>query len=584
MSESDQGGAGRREVAYRLFAAEFDDADFSHSESDEERAPNYVITPTGARVNRLFVVGVLTEVESVSEDVLRARVVDPTGAFVLYAGQYQPDEQAFLDGAQTPMFVAVTGKARTFQPDDSEQIYTSVRPESISEVDAATRDRWTVQTAEQTLDRVAEMATARDSDRRGDELETALEEHGVDEGLAAGIPMAIEHYGTTADYLAELRSLALDAARLVAGDIDEVEGVSVAPGDGTDTALDELATAEFDLEAPTGTATPTDSETGAQPETTTPAPSATDEDATAVESETATAESEPTTTGSDATGASDAGIAAAESTTAETDTVNTTTSVEATETDRDSATAATDASGSTQQTEDVEANQSLAADSEDSPATDLGDASQTAVSADAESEPQSTGSTDDAAEDIGDFEPGEFELDAEEREEIEEEFGTEFQSGTEVSEPGEADIETPDPEELAAEADAEAADDAATAAATDPTETDSPTEPTDEIETATATTEQGDEESAPTTEDADTNTESGDEEAVAPDTEDVNLEDAAVDLMGELDEGGGADRTAVVDALVERHGASEADAEAAIQDALMDGRCYEPDDDTLTPI
>ena len=48
MSESeDQGGAGRREVAYRLFAAEFEDADFSYSESDEERAPNYVVSPTG---------------------------------------------------------------------------------------------------------------------------------------------------------------------------------------------------------------------------------------------------------------------------------------------------------------------------------------------------------------------------------------------------------------------------------------------------------------------------------------------------------------------------------------------------------
>jgi len=38
MSES-QGGAGRREVAWRLFAAEFDDLDFSYSQSDEERAP-----------------------------------------------------------------------------------------------------------------------------------------------------------------------------------------------------------------------------------------------------------------------------------------------------------------------------------------------------------------------------------------------------------------------------------------------------------------------------------------------------------------------------------------------------------------
>jgi len=53
---------GNREVAHRLFAAEFNDATYSYSESDEERAPNYVVTPTGARVNRLFAIGVLPEV------------------------------------------------------------------------------------------------------------------------------------------------------------------------------------------------------------------------------------------------------------------------------------------------------------------------------------------------------------------------------------------------------------------------------------------------------------------------------------------------------------------------------------------
>ena len=76
-----------REVAYRVFADEFNDAHYTYAESDEERAPNYLVTPTGARVNRLFVVGVLTEVEEVSDGVIRARVVDPTGAFVIYAGQ-----------------------------------------------------------------------------------------------------------------------------------------------------------------------------------------------------------------------------------------------------------------------------------------------------------------------------------------------------------------------------------------------------------------------------------------------------------------------------------------------------------------
>jgi Uncharacterized protein conserved in archaea len=84
-------GPGTREVAYRLFATEFEDSELSYSESDEERAPNYVVTPTGLRLNRLFTVGVLTEVERLNSDTLRGRIVDPTGAFVTYAGQYQPE-------------------------------------------------------------------------------------------------------------------------------------------------------------------------------------------------------------------------------------------------------------------------------------------------------------------------------------------------------------------------------------------------------------------------------------------------------------------------------------------------------------
>ncbi|MFC6752877.1 RPA family protein, partial [Halorubrum tibetense] len=160
-------GPGTREVAYRLFAAEFDDASLSYSESDEERAPNYVVTPTGARVNRLFVAGVLTEVERVNDETSRGRVVDPSAAFVTYAGQYQPDEAAFLERAEPPTFVALTGKARTFEPEDSDQVFTSVRPESLNEVDANVRDRWVVSAAESTLDRLAVFAAALESELRG---------------------------------------------------------------------------------------------------------------------------------------------------------------------------------------------------------------------------------------------------------------------------------------------------------------------------------------------------------------------------------------------------------------------------------
>ncbi len=144
-----------REVARRAFAAEFNDAEFTFKESDDERAPLYALLPTGERANRVFVVGTLTETEDIGEDseYWRGRVVDPTGTFFVYAGQYQPEAASALRDADTPQYVAVVGKPRTFETDDG-SVNVSLRPESITAVDEATRDRWVVETAERTLERL----------------------------------------------------------------------------------------------------------------------------------------------------------------------------------------------------------------------------------------------------------------------------------------------------------------------------------------------------------------------------------------------------------------------------------------------
>jgi len=149
-------GAPTREVARRAFAAEFNDASHTFKESEDERAPVYLLLPTGEQANRVFVVGTLTEKEDVGEDseYWRGRVVDPTGTFFVYAGQYQPDAAGMLRELEPPAYVAIAGKPRTYETDDG-TVNVSVRPESITVVDAATRDRWVVETAERTLERVA---------------------------------------------------------------------------------------------------------------------------------------------------------------------------------------------------------------------------------------------------------------------------------------------------------------------------------------------------------------------------------------------------------------------------------------------
>src|SRR6056297_3871132 len=155
MSESESESV-TREVSQRAFAAEFNDASYTFKESDDDRAPVYLLLPTGEKANRVFFVGTLTEKEDVGEgdEYWRGRIVDPTGTFFVYAGQYQPEAASTLRDLEPPAYVAVVGKPRTYETDDG-NVNVSVRPESISVVDAATRDRWVVETAERTLERVA---------------------------------------------------------------------------------------------------------------------------------------------------------------------------------------------------------------------------------------------------------------------------------------------------------------------------------------------------------------------------------------------------------------------------------------------
>jgi len=172
-----------REVARRVFAREFNDATYTFKESDDDRAPVYSLLPTGQRANRVFLVGTLTETEDVGEDseYWQGRVVDPNGdTFFMYAGQYQPDAASMLRELEPPAYVSVVGKPRTYETDEGD-VNVSVRPESISEVDEATRDRWVVEAAERTLERIRRFTDADPEDPDVDEYVTmAHEKYGDD--------------------------------------------------------------------------------------------------------------------------------------------------------------------------------------------------------------------------------------------------------------------------------------------------------------------------------------------------------------------------------------------------------------------
>ncbi len=182
----------KREVAWRVFAGEYNDSNVE-IKGEGEMAPSYVITPLGAKINRLFIIGVLTDVENISEsgDLLRAHVSDPTGVFTLYSGQYQQDATDALSSIEVPAFVAVIGKSRTYRPDDGEEVYVSIRPERIIEVNADTRNQWIMETCKSTKDRIEAVAEAKKMNQSN---VTELVKLGYSRDLSEGLISATKNY------------------------------------------------------------------------------------------------------------------------------------------------------------------------------------------------------------------------------------------------------------------------------------------------------------------------------------------------------------------------------------------------------
>jgi uncharacterized protein len=144
-----------REAAKRIFAVEYNRS--AHEDRGlEENAPNYVITPLGSSVNRVYLVGVMmakTNTGSDESPQYRVEVRDPTGTFYLYAGQYQPQALTALAKLEPPVLVGVVGKVRTFVRDDG-NFYASVKPEVVYPVDIPQRDRWIITTTKFTLEKL----------------------------------------------------------------------------------------------------------------------------------------------------------------------------------------------------------------------------------------------------------------------------------------------------------------------------------------------------------------------------------------------------------------------------------------------
>jgi len=213
----------RREPAWRVFANEYNGSS-AVIRGTGEKSPSYVITPLGAKVNRLFVVGVLTDVESLAgeNELIRAHVSDPTGVYTLYSGQFQPEVTATLLNIDTPSFIAFVGKVRIFEPEEG-VLFLSVRPESIYEVNSSARDRWILETCKNTWERINAMREALNLSKASVYDLTKL---GYSRDLAEGVIKAVEFYKNIdlnkyLDSLEEALSYLIPGEKEVSKEIEE---------------------------------------------------------------------------------------------------------------------------------------------------------------------------------------------------------------------------------------------------------------------------------------------------------------------------------------------------------------------------
>src|SRR5256885_14068540 len=107
-----------REVAWRLFASEYNDTTLE-MDGGGERPPSYIVTPLGAKVNRVFVVGVITDVENVGTDgqpMWRARGSGPPRTLPPDAGPEQPPARARPTKREAAAVGAGVRESRGYSP------------------------------------------------------------------------------------------------------------------------------------------------------------------------------------------------------------------------------------------------------------------------------------------------------------------------------------------------------------------------------------------------------------------------------------------------------------------------------------
>jgi len=194
-----------RETAWRVFATELNSSTLE-IKATEEKAPSYIVTPLGAKINRVLVAGVMTEKENIGSDeepMWKARIQDVSGSFYINVGRFQPEASAAIADIEIPSFVAAVGRVRTYTTDD-QRVFVSVRPEHIVPITETVRNEWILETAKSTWKR---LTATKKVLGMGDATEQDLIKAGMSPTEAFGITYALDNYGQMPDSTLYLKTI-----------------------------------------------------------------------------------------------------------------------------------------------------------------------------------------------------------------------------------------------------------------------------------------------------------------------------------------------------------------------------------------
>ena len=194
-----------RETAWRVFAAELNSSTLE-IKATEEKMPSYVVSPLGAKMNRVLIAGVMTEKENIGspdEPMWKVRIQDVSGNYFVNVGRYQPEASAAMADLEAPCFVAAVGRVRTYTTDD-QRVFVSVRPEHVVKIDEQTRNEWLLETAKSTWRRLKNAKTVLGMP---DAKVPDLLAMGMTEAEAEGLLYALDNYGQLPDSAMYLKTI-----------------------------------------------------------------------------------------------------------------------------------------------------------------------------------------------------------------------------------------------------------------------------------------------------------------------------------------------------------------------------------------